>query len=227
MVPPEGAPGKRHIRSGKTALPPDVRTGNSGEASLGVLLRISRSIDFFNVWLGRAVAWLIVVAVVVSTTNAIVRKLLNMSSNAWLELQWYLFAAVFLLCASWTLIANEHIRIDIVNNLFSRRTRHWIDLIGHTFALLPFTIVMIWTSVPFFLSSWRINELSLSAGGLYQWPAKALIPLAFTILFVQAISEIIKTVGIMKGLLPDPYETPTVHPAEAEAQKVLQAHEKA
>lgn len=189
------------------------------------LLRLSRAIDAFNVWLGRAVAWLIVLAVVVSTSNAIIRKLLNISSNAWLELQWYLFAAVFLLCASWTLIANEHIRIDIVNNLFSRRTRNWIDLIGHTFALLPFTIVLVWTSIPFFLVSYGLNERSFSAGGLLQWPAKLLIPIAFTFLLIQSISEIIKRVAIMRNMIPDPYDAPPVHPAEAEAEKILQAHE--
>jgi len=172
-------------------------------------------------------AWLIVVAVGVSTTNAIIRKLLNQSSNAWLELQWYLFGAVFLFCASWTLIANEHIRIDIVNNLFSRRARNWVDLIGHTFALLPFCIVMIWTSVPFFLTSYRLGERSFSAGGLLQWPAKLLVPVAFSILLVQAISEIIKRAAIIRGAMPDPYDAPPMHPAEVEAMKILQAHDKA
>lgn len=189
------------------------------------MLRLSRAIDGFNIWLGRWIAWLIVVTVVVSTTNAIIRKLLNASSNSWLELQWYLFAAVFLFAASWTMIANEHVRIDIVNNLLSRRTRHWIDLIGHVFALLPLTIVMIWTSIPFFLASYRLNEQSGNAGGLLQWPAKLLIPIAFTLLFIQSISEIIKTVAIMRGAIPDPYAAPHVHPAEAEAEKVLHAHD--
>lgn len=194
-----------------------------GGCSVGTLLAISRAIDYVNTRLGKAIAWLIVIAITVSTVNAIIRKLLNQSSNAWLELQWYLFAAVFLLCASWTLIANEHIRIDIINNLFSRRVRNWIDLIGHTFALLPFCIVMIWTSVPFFLVSYRLGERSFSAGGLPQWPAKLLIPVAFTILLVQAISEIIKRVAIMRGAMPDPYDGPQVHAAEAEAERLLQA----
>lgn len=190
------------------------------------LLAISRAIDAVNIRLGKLVSWLLVLAVVVSTLNAIVRKLLNMSSNAWLELQWYLFGAVFLFCAAWTLISNEHIRIDIVNNMFSRRVRNWIDLIGHTFALLPFCIVMVWTSVPFFLTSYRLDERSFAAGGLQQWIAKGLVPIAFTILLIQAISEIIKRIGVIRGAIPDPYDGPQVHAAEAEAERLLQAIEK-
>ncbi len=187
------------------------------------LLAISRAIDFVNTKLGKIVAWLLVVAVAVSTTNAIIRKLLNISSNAWLELQWYLFAATFLFCSAWTLIANEHIRIDIVNSLFSKRVRNWIDMIGHVFALVPFCLVMIWTSVPFFLASYRLGERSFSAGGLPQWPAKLLIPLAFTVLLVQAVSEIIKRAAIMRGHIPDPHDAPQGHAAEAEAARLLQA----
>ncbi len=190
---------------------------------MGVFLAISRGIDYVNTRLGKVMAWLIVVAVTVSTTNAIIRKLLNQSSNAWLELQWYLFGAVFLFCAAWTLIVNEHIRIDIVNNLFSKRRRNWIDLIGHVFALVPFCIVMIWTSIPFFLTSYRLGERSFSAGGLPQWPAKLLVPVAFTILLIQAVSEIIKRIAIMQGAMPDPYDAPHVHAAEAEAARLLQA----
>ncbi|HRF07256.1 MAG TPA: TRAP transporter small permease subunit [Xanthobacteraceae bacterium] len=189
------------------------------------LLAISRAIDAVNTKLGKAVAWLLVLAVAVSTINAIVRKLLNISSNAWLELQWYLFATVFLFCAAWTLIANEHIRIDIVNSTFSKRVRLWIDMIGHIFALIPFCIVMIWTSIPFFLASYRLGERSFSAGGLPQWPAKLLIPVAFTLLLIQAFSEIIKRAAIMRGFIPDPYDGPQVHAAEAEAERLLKAAE--
>lgn len=192
---------------------------------MGTLLAISRAIDAVNTKLGKAVAWLLVLAVAVSTINAIVRKLLNVSSNAWLELQWYLFAAVFLFCAAWTLIANEHIRIDIINNTFSKRVRNWIDMIGHIFALVPFCIVMIWTSIPFFLASYRLGERSFSAGGLPQWPAKLLIPVAFTILLIQAFSEIIKRAAIMRGHIPDPHDGPQVHAAEAEAERLLKAAE--
>ncbi len=196
-----------------------------GGINLRTLLAISRAIDAVNTKLGKAVSWLLVLAVAVSTINAIIRKLLNMSSNAWLELQWYLFATVFLFCAAWTLIANEHIRIDIINNTFSRRVRNWIDMIGHVFALVPFCVVMIWTSIPFFLASDRLGERSFSAGGLPQWPAKLLIPVAFTILLIQAFSEIIKRAAVMRGMMPDPYDRPQVHAAEAEAERLLQAAE--
>jgi TRAP-type mannitol/chloroaromatic compound transport system permease small subunit len=198
----------------------------SGGTNLRTLLAISRAIDAVNTKLGKAVAWLLVLAIAVSTINAIIRKLFNQSSNAWLELQWYLFGAVFLFCAAWTLIANEHIRIDIINNSFSRRVRLWIDMVGHVFALIPFCLVMIWTSIPFFLTSYRLGERSFSAGGLPQWPAKLLIPVAFTILLVQAFSEIIKRAAIMQGAIPDPYDGPQVHAAEAEAERLLQAIEK-
>lgn len=194
---------------------------------MSVLLGLSRVIDAINGFIGRWVAWLILVAVAVATVNAVIRKLFDTGSNAWLELQWYLFGTVFLFCAAWTLIANEHIRIDIVNNFFSKRARNWIDLIGHTFALLPFCIVMIWTSVPFFLTSYRLGERSFSAGGLPQWPAKLLVPLAFTVLLVQAISEIIKRAAIIRGAIPDPYDAPPVHHAELEAQEHLEAIKKA
>lgn len=195
----------------------------SGGTKVRALLAISRAIDYVNIRLGKAVAWLIVVAITVSTVNAIIRKLLNQSSNAWLELQWYLFAAVFMFCAAWTLISNEHIRIDIVNNQFSKRVRNWIDLIGHVFALLPFCIVMIWTSIPFFLTSYNLGERSFAAGGLPQWIAKLIVPVAFVILLIQSFSEIIKRVAIMRGAIPDPYDAPQVHAAEAEAERLLQA----
>jgi len=161
---------------------------------------------------------------IVSTVNAIVRKIFDVSSNSWLELQWYLFAAVFLLCSAWTLIANEHIRIDIVNNMMPKAVRSWIDLLGHVFFLLPFTVVMIITGWPFFMASFRINEQSPNAGGLVVWPAKLLVPVCFTLLFVQAISEIIKRIAIMRGLIEDPHaERP--HIAEVEAQEILKAIE--
>lgn len=190
---------------------------------MNALLRLSRLVDAVNDRIGRATMWLVLAAVLVSSVNAIARKAFSASSNAYLELQWYLFAAVFLLCASWTLISNEHIRIDIINNTFSKRVRNWIDMIGHVFALVPFCIVMIWTSIPFFLASYRLGERSFSAGGLPQWPAKMLIPVAFTILLVQAFSEIIKRAAIMKGVIPDPYDGPQLSAAEAEAERLLQA----
>lgn len=189
---------------------------------MDALLKISRGIDAFNTQLGKKVAWLILLAVIVATVNALIRKIFNQSSNAWLELQWVLFGAVFLICASWTLLAKEHIRIDIVNALFPRRVRQWIDLLGHLLFLMPFCIIMIIHSWPFFTRSYAVNEQSLSAGGLAQWPAKGLVVVGFTLLFVQGISEIIKQVAILMGRLEDD-ETIAGHAAaaEAEAERLL------
>jgi TRAP-type mannitol/chloroaromatic compound transport system permease small subunit len=201
--------------------------GGAGEDCLEALLKLSRIIDAINLRIGKWCALLILAAVLISAGNAVVRKTLETSSNAWLELQWYLFSAIFLLCAAWTLLVNEHIRIDIVNNFFSRRLRNWIELIGHAFFLLPFTIVMIVTSWPFFLASYRVNEQSSNAGGLLQWPVKFLIPLGFTILFVQGISELIKRIAVMMGKIPDPHGPGGPHhPAEAEIEKFIEAAEK-
>jgi TRAP-type mannitol/chloroaromatic compound transport system permease small subunit len=186
------------------------------------LLALSRAIDAVNYRIGKWVAWLVVAAVVVSATNATIRKLFDTSSNAWLELQWYLFSVVFLMCASWTLMANEHIRIDIVNNMFPKRLRNWIDVVGHLFFLLPFTLVMIVTGWPFFWASWRVNEVSSNAGGLLVWPIKLLVPVAFVFLFFQGISELIKRVAVMRGLIPDPYAG-SGSSAEAEAQELIKA----
>ena len=189
------------------------------------LLSLSRAIDAINVQIGRWCAWAILVAVVISAVNAIVRKAFDMSSNSWLELQWVLFSVVFLLCASWTLRDNEHIRIDIINNQLPRRVRNAIDIVGHAFFLLPLTIVMVVTGVPFFTASFGINEQSTNAGGLPQWPAKALIPLGFALLFAQGISELIKRIAIMRGLIPDPHAT-QVHALEAEVEHVIEAMRK-
>lgn len=189
------------------------------------LLKLSRGIDGFTRWTGKRLAWLILVAVVIATVNAILRKTLDLSSNSWLELQWVLFSVVFLLCASWTLLDNEHIRIDIVSNLLSKRARDVIDVIGHIFFLLPLTVVMIITGGPFFMRSYEIGEQSGNAGGLPQWPAKSLIIIGFAWLFVQGISELIKRVAVMRGLIPDPHAT-QVNALEAEVEHLVEAIEK-
>ena len=189
------------------------------------LLNLSRAIDAFTRWVGRRLAWLILVAVVVSALNAIVRKSFDTSSNSWLELQWVLFSIVFLLCSSWTLLDNEHIRIDIVNNLLPKQVRSSIDLIGHVFFLIPLTIVMIITGGPFFMRSVEINEQSGNAGGLPQWPAKSLIIIGFTLLLVQGISEVIKRIAVMRGLIPDPHAS-QVHALEAEVEHLVEAIKK-
>lgn len=168
------------------------------------LLKLSRGIDTFMTWIGRWISWLILIAVIISSVNATVRKIFDVSSNAYLELQWVLFSVVFLLCSPWTLLNNEHIKIDIINHLFPLKVRSWIDLIGHVFFLVPFCVILIWTSIPFFLVSYQQNEQSFNANGLPQWPAKSLIMIGMTLLLIQAVSEIIKRVAVMKGLLPDP-----------------------
>jgi TRAP-type mannitol/chloroaromatic compound transport system permease small subunit len=189
------------------------------------LLKLSRGIDAFTRWLGKRLAWLILVAVVVSALNAIVRKTFDTSSNSWLELQWVLFSIVFLLCSSWTLLDNEHIRIDIVNNMMPKQVRNSIDLIGHAFFLLPLTIVMIITGGPFFMRSVEINEQSGNAGGLPQWPAKSLIIIGFTLLLVQGISELIKRIAVMRDLIPDPHAS-QVNALEAEVEHLVEAIKK-
>ena len=189
------------------------------------LLKMSQGIDAFTRWTGKRLAWLILVAVIVSAVNAIVRKSFDVSSNSWLELQWVLFSIVFLLCSPWTLLDNEHIRIDIVNNLLPNRVRDIIDLIGHAFFLLPLTIVMIITGGPFFRRSFEINEQSGNAGGLPQWPAKSLIIIGFSFLFVQGVSELIKRVAVMRGLIPDPHAS-QVNAIEAEVEHLVEAIEK-
>ncbi len=186
------------------------------------LLKLSRGIDAINTWLGKNLAWLIVLAVLVSSVNATVRKLFDESSNSWLELQWVLFSIVFLLCAPWTLICNEHIRIDIINSFWPKRVRDWVDVVGHTIFLLPLTIVMLITSIPFFLRSYNINEQSGNAGGLPQWPAKSLIMIGFALLLIQGISEIIKRIAVIRGLMPDPYEK-QISGLEAEVEHIVEA----
>ncbi len=189
------------------------------------LLKLSRGIDAFTRWVGKRLAWLILVAVVVSALNAAVRKAFDISSNSWLELQWVLFSIVFLLCSSWTLLDNEHIRIDIVNNLLPKQVRNSIDVIGHAFFLMPLCIVMIITGGPFFMRSVEINEQSGNAGGLPQWPAKSLIIIGFIMLLVQGISELIKRIAVMRGLIPDPHAS-LVPALEAEVEHLVEVLEK-
>ena len=186
------------------------------------LLKISRGIDAFTRWIGKRLAWLILVAVVVSAVNAILRKSFDLSSNSWLELQWVLFGIVFLLCSPWTLLDNEHIRIDIVSNLLSKTTRNVVDIVGHVFFLLPLCVVMIITGGPFFMRSVEVNEQSGNAGGLPQWPAKSLIIIGFVLLLVQGISELIKRIAVMRGLIPDPHAS-QVHALEAEVEHIVEA----
>jgi len=191
---------------------------------VGALLPVSRIIDACNSRIGRILSWLVLAAVLVSAINATVRKLFDLSANWALELQWVLFGAVFLLCSPWTLAANEHIRIDIINNMLPKAVRNWIDLVGHAVFLLPLTIVMTVTGLPFFIRSYSIDEQSFSAGGLPQWPAKGLVLAGFVLLLLQAISEIIKRIAVMRGLIPDPH---VARPSlEVEAEHLMDVMER-
>jgi len=175
---------------------------------MGALLRVSRIIDRATTFIGQSVTWLILLSVLVSAGNATSRKLFSLSSNAWLELQWYLFAAAYLLAAAYTLQRNGHVRIDIISNLLPKRVRNWIDIFGHAVMLLPFAVLMVWEIIPWFIQSYEIGEMSANYGGLILWPAKGMLLAGFFLLAIQAISEIIKRVAVMRGLIADPYETP-------------------
>jgi TRAP-type mannitol/chloroaromatic compound transport system permease small subunit len=166
------------------------------------LLRMCAVIDGVNEWIGRSAAWLGLVAVLVCTGNAVARYALNIGSNAWLELQWYLNAAVFLLIAAYALRRNEHVRIDVIAGRLSPRAQAWIDLLGGVFMLLPAALIIAWYSWPSLQNSWHIGEYSSDPGGLIRWPVRLLIPVAFTMLALQGVSEIVKRIAFLKGLLP-------------------------
>ena len=168
------------------------------------LLSLSRWIDLINDRVGRAVTWLTLIVVVVSSANAIVRKLFNTSSNAWLELQWYLFGAMFLLAAGYTLLKNDHVRVDIISSKFSRQTQIKIEIFGVIFFLLPACVLILILSWPVFMDSFIQNEQSSNSGGLIRWPVKLLIPIGFALLVAAGISHLIKCIGYLKGMCPDP-----------------------
>ncbi|MHA6345289.1 TRAP transporter small permease subunit [Roseivivax sp. CAU 1761] len=168
------------------------------------LLPLARVIDTINGVVGRAVAWLLLAAVLVSAGNAVIRKSFNLSSNAWLELQWYLFGAVFMICAAWTLREDEHVRVDVLSSRLSMRSRVWIDLVCHILFLMPFAVLMVWLSWPFFVTSYVSGEASSNAGGLIRWPAKLFVLVGFALLMAQGVSEIVKKAAMLTGALPLP-----------------------
>jgi TRAP-type mannitol/chloroaromatic compound transport system permease small subunit len=168
---------------------------------MSFLLSLSRFIDALNEKIGHAVSWALLAAVLVCSGNALVRYTFNISSNGWLEIQWYLYSAIFLLASSYTLRRNEHVRIDVIAGRFSKRTQVWIDLIGFLVFLLPMTLIILYYSIPYAWLSIMNQEVSSNAGGLIVWPAKLLIPLGFLLLSLQGISELIKRIGYLKGLV--------------------------
>jgi TRAP-type mannitol/chloroaromatic compound transport system permease small subunit len=195
-------------------------------------IKLSERIDGLNRFVGRWVIWLILASTIISAVNAIVRKTFDYSSNAFLEVQWYLFAASFLLAAGYTLLNNEHVRIDVVTGRFSKRVQMWIDVFGFTVFLLPLCIAVLYLGFPFFMQGYVSNETSSNAGGLILWPVYALIPIGFGLLLLQGISELIKRLAFLRGLIPDPtlkvhVKTPEEELAEAIRLQAEQANAKA
>ena len=188
---------------------------------MSALLALSRQIDRFSGWIGRWVAWLVLAAVLISATNAIVRKVFDMSSNAFLEIQWYLFAAVFLLAAGYTLMRQEHVRIDVLLGRFSKRTQIWIDVFGLVCFLLPFVVVITLLAWPVVWRAFVSGEMSQNAGGLIRWPVLALLPIGMLLLGMQAISELIKRVAFLRGLIDDPTRRGQAKNAEEELAEFL------
>ena len=174
------------------------------------LLTFSRGVDWFTERIGRSVYWLLLAAVIISTVNAIVRKTFNLSSNAYLEAQWYLFAAIFMLGAGYVFLHDQHVRIDVLAGKLSRRVQVWIDVVGITFFLLPLCAFVVWTSLPSVMTAWDTQEVSANPGGLIRWPLYALVPIGFSLLALQSLSELFKRIGFLTGAGPDPHAKPEV-----------------
>jgi TRAP-type mannitol/chloroaromatic compound transport system permease small subunit len=186
------------------------------------LLAFSGWMDRTSERIGHTVYWLVLAAVLISCVNAIIRKTFNWSSNSLLEIQWYLFSAIFLFCAGYTLLRNQHVRIDVVSGRLSKRTQAWIDILGTVFFLLPLAIMVMYLSWPVFVQAYQRHEVSTNAGGLVIWPARLLVPIGFLLLAAQGISELIKRVAFLKRLIPDPSERPQEKsPEELLAEEIL------
>ena len=193
---------------------------------MNALLKTSRLIDAFSERVGRTVIWLVLAAVLISAGNAIVRKTFNTSSNALLEIQWYLFSAVFLLGAGYAFLRNAHVRIDFISNHLSPRVRNWIDIVGILVFLGPLCILLIKLSWPLFVNAWTSGEMSQNAGGLIRWPVMLMIPAGMALLLLQAASELIKRFAFLRGALPDPLghgEEPSI---EDELAREIEEHAK-
>ena len=173
---------------------------------MNALLALSRAIDAFTERVGRFVYWLVLIVVLISATNASVRKLFSYSSNAFLEIQWYLFSVIFLFGAGYTLLHNEHVRIDIISGRLSARAQNWIDVAGIVLFLWPMSIIIMWLSWPLFVDSFTRNEVSSNAGGLIIWPARLMVPIGFALLLMQSASELIKRIAFLRGHIRDPLE---------------------
>jgi len=187
------------------------------------LLQLSRAIDWLNERVGRLVLWLVLVAALISAGNAVVRKLFDTSSNAWLEIQWYLFSAIFLLCAGYTLLRNEHVRIDVFLHRLSARTQNWVDIFGLVFFLLPASLLIIWLAWPLVVNAYVSGEMSQNAGGLIRWPVYVLLPIGFFLLALQGVSELIKRIAFLRGLIDNPMARKGAKTAEEELADEIRA----
>lgn len=185
------------------------------------LLKFSNAVDWVNAQIGKYVIWLILASTVISAVNAVIRKVFNMSSNAYLEVQWYLFAAAFLLAAGYTLLHGEHVKIDVISSKLSKRGQIWIDIIGFSVFLTPVCLAILYYGIPFFLQGYRSNEMSGNAGGLIRWPVYAMIPLGFGLLMLQGWSELIKRIAFLKGLIDDPTAKKVEKTAEEELAEAI------
>lgn len=188
-----------------------------------LLLKLSQLIDWLTERVGKGAFWLVLVMTIISASNAVVRFVFNYSSNGLLEIQWYLFAAVFLLCAPYTLQRNEHVRIDVLSGKLSPRGLAVIDIIGTLFFLLPMVVLVLWLSMPLIAESYKINEMSANAGGLLRWPVKILLPIGFTLLALQGISELIKRIAFLAGRIEDPNSKAKGPPPEEELAAAIAA----
>ncbi|MGV1045099.1 TRAP transporter small permease subunit [Limnohabitans sp.] len=184
---------------------------------MGALLKFSNLMDRISTWIGKYVIWLILASTLISSINALVRKIFNTGSNAYLEVQWYLFAASFLIAAGYTLLNNEHVKIDVVSSRFSKETQIKIEIFGFIAFLIPMCLAILWYGIPFFYKGLISGEVSSNAGGLIRWPVYAMIPLGFGLLLLQGVSELIKRVAFLKGLIEDP----TVKKVEKTAEEEL------
>jgi TRAP-type mannitol/chloroaromatic compound transport system permease small subunit len=185
------------------------------------LLKFSRAVDWLNAQVGKWVIWLILASTVISGVNAVVRKMFNTSSNAYLEVQWYLFAAAFLLAAGYTLLNGEHVKIDVISGRFSKRTQIWIDVLGFIFFFTPMCAAILYYGTPFFIQGWQSGEMSSNAGGLIRWPVYLMIPVGFTLLLLQGWSELVKRIAFLKGLIEDPTVKKNAKTAEEELAEEL------
>ena len=190
---------------------------------MNALHKLSRRIDALTERVGQAALWLVLVVVLVSAVNAVMRYTINYSSNAFLEIQWYLFGMIFLSCGGYTFLRNEHVRIDLISGRFSKRGQTWIDIFGILFFLMPMAVAIMLLSWPVFIHAIESSEMSNSAGGLIVWPARLMIPAGFLLLIVQAISELIKRIGFLQGLCPDPTEKLKALSDEEELAQAIKA----